>query len=74
MSSQHTAARRRVEAARVGGLEPRELSVEEGVVFDAEITAAIQENLAESNYGDLLANHDRCPQRGGRDRRVPARW
>jgi ParD-like antitoxin of type II bacterial toxin-antitoxin system len=55
VSSQHTAARRRVEAALAGELELRELGVEEGVVFNAEITAAIQENLAESNYGELLA-------------------
>jgi hypothetical protein len=55
VSSQHTAARRRVEAALAGDLELRELSVEEGVVFNAEIAAAIQENLAESNYGQLLA-------------------
>jgi len=38
-----------------GDLELRDLSVEEGVVFNAEIAAAIQENLAESNYGRLLA-------------------
>jgi dihydroxyacetone kinase len=55
VSSQHTAARRRVEAALAGELELGELSVEEGVVFNAEIAAAIQENLAESNYGELLA-------------------
>ena len=55
VSSQHTAARRRVEAALAGDLELRELSVEEGVVFNAEVAAAIQENLAESNYGDVLA-------------------
>src|ERR1700761_8804093 len=55
VSSQHTAARRRVEAALAGDLELRELSVEEGVVFNAEIAAAIEENLAVSNYGDLLA-------------------
>jgi len=55
VSSQNTAARRRVEAALAGDLELRELSVEEGVVFNAEIAAAIQENLAESNYGELLA-------------------
>ncbi|HET7073608.1 MAG TPA: hypothetical protein VFI55_05935 [Mycobacterium sp.] len=55
VSSQHTAARRRVEAALAGDLELRELSVEEGVVFNAEIAAALQENLAESNYGQLLA-------------------
>ena len=55
VSSQQTAARRRVEAALTGELELRELSVEEGAVFNAEIAAAIQENLAESNYGELLA-------------------
>jgi hypothetical protein len=55
VSSQQTAARRRVEAALTGELELRELSVEEGAVFNAEIAAAIQENLTESNYGKLLA-------------------
>jgi hypothetical protein len=55
VSSQHTAARRRVEAALAGELELRELSVEEGVVFDAEIAAAIQEGLADANYGEVLA-------------------
>ena len=55
VSSQHTAARRRVEAALAGDLELRDLSVEEGVVYNAEIAAAIQENLAASNYGELLA-------------------
>ena len=55
VSSQHTAARLRVEAALAGDLELRELSVEEGVVFNAEIAAAIEEKLAKSNYGDLLA-------------------
>ena len=55
ISSQQTAARRRVEAALAGELELRELSAEEGVVFNAEIAAAIQENLAASNYGKLLA-------------------
>jgi hypothetical protein len=55
VSTQHTAARRRVEAALAGDTQLHELSVEEGVVFNAEISAAIQENLAESNYGELLA-------------------
>jgi ParD-like antitoxin of type II bacterial toxin-antitoxin system len=55
VSSQQTAARRRVEATLTGELELRELSVEEGAVFNAEIAAAIQENLAESNYGKDLA-------------------
>jgi len=55
VSSQHTAARQRVEAALRGQLELRELTVEEGVVFNAEISAAIQESLANSNYGQALA-------------------
>jgi hypothetical protein len=55
VSSQHTAARRRVEAALTGELELRELSVEEGAVFNAEIAVAVEANLAESNYGALLA-------------------
>jgi hypothetical protein len=55
VSSQQTAARGRVEAALAGDLDMRELSVEEGVVVNAEIAAAIEENLAQSNYGELLA-------------------
>jgi ParD-like antitoxin of type II bacterial toxin-antitoxin system len=55
VSSQQTAARRRVESALAGDLELRELSAEEGVVFNAEIAAAIQENLAASHYGQVLA-------------------
>ncbi len=55
VSSQHTASRRRVEAALDGQLATSELTVEEGVVFNAEISAAIEESLARTNYGDLLA-------------------
>ena len=55
VSSQQTAARRRVEAALTGDLELRELSFEEGAVFNAEIAAAIQEKLVETTYGTLLA-------------------
>jgi hypothetical protein len=55
VSAHHTAARRRVEAALVGDIELRELNVEEGVVFNAEIDAAIQESLAQANYGAVLA-------------------
>jgi hypothetical protein len=50
-----TAARRRVEAAMTGDLELRELSVEEGAVFNAEIAAAFQERLTGTNYRALLA-------------------
>jgi hypothetical protein len=55
VSSQHTAARRRVEAAVAGDLATNELTVEEGVVFNAEISAAIEESLARTHYGDALA-------------------
>ncbi len=55
VSSQQSAARRRVESALAGDLELRELSAEEGVVFNAEVAAAIQENLARSHYGEVLA-------------------
>ncbi len=55
VSSRHTAARRRVEAALAGELELRELSAEEGAVFNAEIAVAVEENLAGSNYGATLA-------------------
>ena len=55
VSSRQSAARRRVEAALAGELELAELSDEEGVVFNAEITAAIEENLASSDYGRELA-------------------
>jgi len=55
VSCQHTAPRRRVEAALAGHLAVTELSVEEGVVFNAEISAAIEEKLARTNYGDILA-------------------
>lgn len=55
VSSGHTAARRKVEAALTGELELVELSEEEGVVFNAEISAAIQESLADADYEQLLA-------------------
>jgi hypothetical protein len=55
VSSQRTAARRRVEAALTGDLELRELGTEESAVFNAEIATAVQENLAGSNYGTILA-------------------
>jgi hypothetical protein len=55
VSAAQTAARRRVEAALAGELELTELSAEEGVVFNAEISAAIQESLARTDYGRVLA-------------------
>ena len=55
VSSQRTSSRRRVEAALAGELATSELTVEEGVVFNAEISAAIEEGLVHTNYGDALA-------------------
>ena len=55
VSSQHSASRRRVEAALAGNLPVSGLSVEEGVVFNAEVSAAIEESLAGSDYGAVLA-------------------
>src|ERR1700712_3637256 len=55
VSSHQSASRRRVEAAMAGGLGLDELTAEEGVVFNAEISAAIQESLAGTDYGDVLA-------------------
>lgn len=55
VSTQQTASRRRVEAALAGEPAISELTVEEGVVFNAEISAAIEESLARTHYGDLLA-------------------
>jgi hypothetical protein len=55
VSSHQTASRRRVEAAMAGDLDLDELSTEEGVVFNAEISAAIQESLAHTDYGQALS-------------------
>jgi hypothetical protein len=55
VSSQQSAARRRVESALTGDLDTNDLSVEEGVVFNAEISTAIEESLARTKYGDVLA-------------------
>ena len=55
VSATHTTSRRRVEGALAGQLATSELTVEEGVVFNAEISAAIEESLARTHYGDVLA-------------------
>ncbi|MBU9765144.1 hypothetical protein FR943_14990 [Mycobacterium sp. TNTM28] len=55
VSSQHSAARRKVESALAGDTPLRELTAEEGAVFNAEITAAIEESLARTDYGAALA-------------------
>jgi ParD-like antitoxin of type II bacterial toxin-antitoxin system len=55
VSSHQSASRRRVEAAMAGEVELDELTPDEGLVFNAEISAAIEERLARTNYGDVLA-------------------
>lgn len=55
VSSHHSAARRKVEAALAGEMPLRALSAEEGVVFNAEIAVAIEESLASADYGTTLA-------------------
>ncbi|MDV6278325.1 hypothetical protein R3Q06_33325 [Rhodococcus erythropolis] len=55
VSSRQTAARRRVEEALAGRLPISELGTEDGAVFNAEINAAIEEQLATTDYGSLLA-------------------
>ena len=55
VSSQQSAARRKVEAALAGGVPLRDLTVEEGVVFNAEVSAALEESLVRTDYGKTLA-------------------
>jgi hypothetical protein len=55
VSSHQSASRRRVEAAMAGEVKLDELTAEEGMVFNAEISTAIEESLAGTNYGDVLA-------------------
>lgn len=55
VSDSTTAQRRRVEAALSGQLPMRELTTEEGIVFNSEIAAAIEENLTTTHYGEELA-------------------
>ncbi len=55
MSSQHSASRRQVEAALAGKLDVAALTVKEGVVFNSEVAAAIDESLAHTHFGRVLA-------------------
>lgn len=55
VSSHQTASRRRVEAALAGDLDTNHLSDDEGLVFNAEISAAIEESLAAAHYGRELS-------------------
>ncbi|KAB7755003.1 MULTISPECIES: TA system antitoxin ParD family protein [Mycobacteriaceae] len=56
VSTQHTASRRRVEAALAGQIDVAVLNTEEGVVFNAEVSASIEESLARTDYGAVLAS------------------
>ncbi|HEX8093805.1 TA system antitoxin ParD family protein [Jatrophihabitans sp.] len=55
VTSYESAARHRVEAALAGELPLAALTAEEGVAFNAEVAAAIEENLAVTHYGAALA-------------------
>lgn len=55
VSNTSSAARQRVEAALAAELPMKTLSVEEGIAFNAEVAAAIEENLTETHYGQALA-------------------
>ena len=55
VSSHTSASRRRIEAAMAGDADLDDLNADEAVVFNAEITAGIEESLAGANYGDVLA-------------------
>lgn len=55
VTSQHTLPRRRVEAALRGELPLLDLTVEEGVVFNAEVNTAIAARLASTHFGNALA-------------------
>jgi hypothetical protein len=56
VSTQQTVSRRRVEAALAGTLPMTELTDEEGVVFNAEIDASIDETIERTDFGELLAS------------------
>lgn len=55
VSTQQSAARRRVEAALRGELPLRELSGVENIVVNAEIDVRIEERLAATHFGQRLA-------------------
>lgn len=55
VSSHQSASRHRIEAAMAGTLDLGDLDTDEEVVFNAELTAAIEERLADANYGAALS-------------------
>lgn len=54
VTGMHSIARRRVEAAMSGGMNLQELTPEEGVVFNAEIEAELEQRIADTNLGEEL--------------------
>lgn len=55
VSSQYSASRRRVEAALAGRLAVSTLTPEESTVFNAEVNAAIEQRVAQTNYAAEFA-------------------
>lgn len=55
VAAQPGAARRRVEAARVGDLDERDPNADERAVFNAELDASICEAAATMSFGEVLA-------------------
>src|ERR1700677_2088496 len=55
VSTHHSTARRRVEAALEGTVALKDLSPEERLVTNAEVDAALAERLGTVDYGDVLA-------------------
>ncbi|SKO14674.1 TA system antitoxin ParD family protein [Mycobacteroides abscessus] len=54
VSSQDSVSRRRVEAALAGRLSLQDLSVEEGVVFNAEVEVELDRRIASTSVQDEL--------------------
>lgn len=55
VAAPESAARSRIEAALEARLSMRELTAEEGVVFNAEVNVALETNLLSTHYGHALA-------------------
>jgi ParD-like antitoxin of type II bacterial toxin-antitoxin system len=55
VSARQTASRRRVEAALAGAVPVERLSEEEGIVFDSEVQARLEERLRSTDLGAVLA-------------------
>lgn len=53
--ARQTASRRRVQAALAGTLPVEHLSEEEGIVFDSEVQARLDNHLRTTNLGAVLA-------------------